>query len=64
MKYVFLALIALSIMGNSSCKKCYTCSNPNTMKKINVCKGDYRYDVIRNGGSITDDSGTVALNCN
>ncbi len=64
MKAIVGGLVLLALFNATSCKKCYTCENPTSHESSKFCKGDYRYEILKNGGSVTDNNGAVVLICN
>lgn len=52
-KFVF-AVLAITVLSVSSCKRCYECYLPNGVDTEKICKGDWRYDLIRKGTHVNE----------
>lgn len=52
-------LFALFVMASfASCKKCMKCSNGEKF-----CEGQYKYETVKNYGTLTDDNGQQIATC-
>ncbi|HRG88766.1 MAG TPA: hypothetical protein PLW44_07065 [Chitinophagales bacterium] len=56
MKTLITACITL-LLAATSCNKCYVCDGGNNNPSVTYCKGERMYDIIKSGGTPTDNNG-------
>jgi hypothetical protein len=57
MNKIVFAVLAITVLGVSSCKRCYECYLSNGVDTEKICYGDPKHKVLRNGGKLTNDQG-------
>lgn len=58
MKAIILLITIGVLCAGSACNKCYECTNyPSPGTNTKACKGEALYDVLRDGGKLTNNQG-------